>query len=203
MIGFFKRALTISVSSNTVRATELELARRSLKIASSLLGTNLATTFAELRIVNLSRAKVCIDETATMSLALAAASIATELALKPYEVQHHAAMVMARGGVAEMATGEGKTIAVAMAAASIAAAGRSVHVATADAYLAARDHALMKPVFQRLGLQSGLVEHAASTALKKTAYQCDITYGTADTFAFDYLSDWSIGQSMKQPDVRD
>ena len=55
MIGFFKRALTTSVSSNTVRANELELARRSLKIASSLLGTNLATTLAELRIVNLSR----------------------------------------------------------------------------------------------------------------------------------------------------
>ena len=76
-----------------------------------------------------------------------------------------------------------------MAATAIAATGRSVHVATANDYLAARDQRLMQRVFKRLGIECGLVNQSAPQTQKKSAYRCDITYGTADTFAFDYLSD--------------
>ncbi len=190
MIRYFKRN----------DSPDQNIAGRSYNIAKSLLGSDLSSTFAELRIVNLSRTKVSVDETSTLSLSLAAAAITCELSIQPYEVQHFAALIMARGGVAEMATGEGKTVAVAMAAAAIAATGRSVHVATANDYLAARDHRLMQPVFRRLGIECGLVEHSSPASRKKSAYQCDITYGTADTFAFDYLSDsLKSRERSKQP----
>ena len=152
-------------------------------------GSDLKSVLTELRFDNLSRIKSQPELSSMMSAALAAAAISEETGLEPYQVQHHAALVMACGGVAEMATGEGKTIAVGIAAAAIAATGRSVHVATANVYLAKRDHLLMTRVFKRLGLTCGLVEHNAEHGKLKLAYDCDITYGTADTFAFNYLGD--------------
>ncbi len=168
---------------------DAELAVRSFEIASDLSEADLPSLIAELRIDALSRASSKPEHVRIMAVALAAVAMAKETKLQPYQVQHHAALVMARGGVAEMATGEGKTLAVAMAAGAIAATGRSVHVATANEYLATRDQRSMSGVFRRLGLTCGRIDHTAPIVQKRAAYACDIIYSTADAFAFDYLSD--------------
>ena len=179
MIGLFQRATL----------QDRAFAARSFDFAARLPGADLQSIFAELRIDNLSRVTTKLGQSQIMAVAMSAVAMAEETAMQPYQVQHHAAHVMAGGGVAEMATGEGKTIAVAMAASAIASTGRSVHVATANDYLAARDQRSMSGVFSRLGLTCGLIERESTDLERKIAYGCDITYGTADAFAFDYLAD--------------
>lgn len=177
-----------------------QLAARSFEIASGLQGANLSSLFAELRIVHLSKTKTPPGATPALAVAIAASALQQHTGMQPYAVQHHAAAVMARGGVAEMATGEGKTIAVAMASAAIAATGKSVHVATANEYLAARDEDLMRGVFSRLGLACNLIDSRTALAQKRMAYAGDIVYGTVDAFAFDYLRDVLVRRkSADQP----
>ncbi|MGV3483946.1 MAG: preprotein translocase subunit SecA [Planctomycetaceae bacterium] len=179
MIGLFNRN----------SGSDASLAAQSYEMASGLGGDNLASLFAELRIVHLSRTRTPSGSTSAFSIAIAAEAIYRQTGMRPYAVQHHAAMVMARGGVAEMATGEGKTVAVAMAGAALAATGKSVHISTANEYLAERDQSQMRGAFERLGLHCGLVNNRTAAGEKRAAYRGDIVYATVDTFAFDYLGD--------------
>jgi preprotein translocase subunit SecA len=111
------------------------------------------------------------------------------LGIDYYDVQILAGLALARGGIAEMATGEGKTFVAAFPAFIHALAGRGVHVMTVNSYLAERDAVLMSPLFQRLGLTLGLLRSSAEPDEKRSAYQCDITYGPGYEFGFDYLRD--------------
>jgi preprotein translocase subunit SecA len=126
---------------------------------------------------------------AARSFALIRATAAEQLGLKPYDVQLMAAWSMLRGQMVELATGEGKTLAASLAAATAALAGRMVHVITVNDYLAERDHNQLSPLYHALGLTTGLVVHGQSAADRRTAYAADIVYTSNKELVFDYLRD--------------
>jgi preprotein translocase subunit SecA len=126
---------------------------------------------------------------AARAFALIRAVSAEQLGLKPYNVQLMAAWSMLRGQMVEFATGEGKTLAASIAAATAALAGRMVHVVTVNDYLAERDHAQMTPVYHALGLTTGLIVHGMSPAERNAAYAADIVYTSNKELVFDYLRD--------------
>lgn len=107
----------------------------------------------------------------------------------PYIVQVMGAICLNSGDVAAMATGEGKTLASTMPAVLNAITHKSVHIATANEYLAKRDFDEMRRVYNFLGLSVGVVYSGQDIPEKQQAYSCDITYGTGSEFGFDYLRD--------------
>jgi preprotein translocase subunit SecA len=111
------------------------------------------------------------------------------LGLRPFDVQIVAALALHRGAIVEMQTGEGKTLAAVMPAALNALTGRGVHVLTFNDYLARRDAEWMGPVYARLGLTVGFVQHGMAPAERRRAYLADVTYVTAKEAGFDHLRD--------------
>ncbi|NBI09175.1 preprotein translocase subunit SecA [Colidextribacter sp. OB.20] len=111
------------------------------------------------------------------------------LGLRPYRVQVVGGIVLHQGRIAEMKTGEGKTLVATLPAYLNALAGKGVHIVTVNDYLAKRDSEWMGKVFRFMGLTVGLVIHGVVGEEKKAAYQADITYGTNNEFGFDYLRD--------------
>ena len=111
------------------------------------------------------------------------------IGLRPYRVQVVGGIVLHQGRIAEMKTGEGKTLVATLPAYLNALAGKGVHVITVNDYLAKRDSEWMGKVFRFMGLTVGLVIHGVMGEAKKAAYQADITYGTNNEFGFDYLRD--------------
>lgn len=106
-----------------------------------------------------------------------------------HDNQIHAGWVMLNGMVAEMDTGEGKTLAISLAAATAALAGAPTHVLTVNDYLAERDATTVVPLFRALGLRVGVVTGGMGPVARRAAYACDVTYCTAKELAFDYLRD--------------
>ena len=123
------------------------------------------------------------------AIAIAAAAMAQVLGLRPHRQQLMAARALADQRLVEMDTGEGKTAAVALAAAAAALAGTPVHVVTANDYLAQRDAEELACFYRRLGLSVGAVTQAMDLQARRGAYAADITYCTAKELAFDYLRD--------------
>ncbi|MBI3318580.1 MAG: preprotein translocase subunit SecA [Candidatus Omnitrophica bacterium] len=111
------------------------------------------------------------------------------VSMRHFDVQLVGGMVLHQGKIAEMATGEGKTLVATLAATLNALLGRGVHIVTVNDYLAKRDRNWMGPVYEGLGLTVGVIQHAMGPAERKAAYGCDITYGTNNEFGFDYLRD--------------
>ncbi|MBQ9099667.1 MAG: preprotein translocase subunit SecA [Clostridia bacterium] len=111
------------------------------------------------------------------------------LGKRPFYVQLLGAIILHQGRIAEMKTGEGKTLVATMPAYLNALAGEGVHVVTVNDYLARRDSEEMGRVYSFMGLSTGLVVHGLSPAEKQAAYAADITYGTNNEFGFDYLRD--------------
>ena len=124
-----------------------------------------------------------------LALALAQEAATRSLGLSPFPVQVMAAAVLFDGVIAEMKTGEGKTLAIALAAAVAACSYKSVHIATPNPYLATRDCGSMRPFYEALGFTVGVTLPGQSTHDKKAAYACNITYGVHSELAFDYLRD--------------
>ncbi len=126
-------------------------------------------------------------------LSLAAAgvieAIRQTLQMDLFDVQLHAGIVVSCGAVAEMQTGEGKTLSAILPAYVHALAARGVHIATPNSYLAGRDHDKVSPAFERLGMTTGLLVDDATPEQTRAAYQADITYGPGHAFGFDYLRD--------------
>ncbi len=111
------------------------------------------------------------------------------LGLRHYDVQMIGAMVLNDGKIAEMRTGEGKTLVATLPAYLNALTGGGVHVVTVNDYLARRDADWMRPVFEALGMTVGVSVPGMAPPAKRAAYACDITYGTNNEFGFDYLRD--------------
>ena len=111
------------------------------------------------------------------------------LGMKPYRVQLIGGIILHQGRIAEMKTGEGKTLVATLPAYLNALAGEGVHIVTVNDYLAKRDSEWMGKVYRFMGLTVGLVIHDVPPAQRKAAYQADITYGTNNEFGFDYLRD--------------
>ena len=111
------------------------------------------------------------------------------LGKRPFRVQLIGGIILHQGRIAEMKTGEGKTLVATMPAYLNALSGKGVHVVTVNDYLARRDSEEMGRVYEFMGLSTGLVVHGISPDDKKAAYNADITYGTNNEFGFDYLRD--------------
>ena len=111
------------------------------------------------------------------------------LGMKPYSVQIIGGIVLHRACIAEMQTGEGKTLVATMPTYLNALTGEGVHVVTVNDYLARRDSEWMGKVYRFLGLTVGLVVHGGEAGDRKKAYEADVTYGTNNEFGFDYLRD--------------
>jgi len=109
--------------------------------------------------------------------------------MRPFDVQLIGGVVLHQGKIAEMATGEGKTLVATMPAYLNALGGNSVHVVTVNDYLAKRDRYWMGEIYEFLGLKVGLIQHDMAIDERKKAYEADITYGTNNEFGFDYLRD--------------
>ena len=109
------------------------------------------------------------------------------LGLRHFDVQMIGGIVLHEGRIAEMRTGEGKTLVATLPVYLNALSGLGVHVVTVNDYLAKRDADWMKPIYQMLGLTVGVIQSGQSTEEKKAAYNSDITYGTNNEFGFDYL----------------
>ena len=111
------------------------------------------------------------------------------LRLRHFDVQFIGGIALHQGKIAEMRTGEGKTLMSTLAAYLNALPGEGVHVVTVNEYLAQRDADWMGPIYRFLGLTVGVIRNAQDSAEKRAAYACDITYGTNNEFGFDYLRD--------------
>ena len=111
------------------------------------------------------------------------------LGKRPFRVQLMGGIILHQGRIAEMKTGEGKTLVATMPAYLNALAGKGVHIVTVNDYLARRDSEEMGKVYAFLGLKTGLIVHGQSPAEKQAAYAADITYGTNNEIGFDYLRD--------------
>jgi preprotein translocase subunit SecA len=111
------------------------------------------------------------------------------LGMRAFDVQLAAGVVMFEGALCELATGEGKTLTAAFPVFLRALAGRGVHVATVNDYLAKRDAELMGPVYQALGLSVGFLQQKMEDTERQAIYRKDVTYGTASEFGFDFLRD--------------
>jgi preprotein translocase subunit SecA len=111
------------------------------------------------------------------------------IGLEHYDVQMLGGIVLFRGGIAEMETGEGKTLTATLPLYLRALSGKGCHLATVNDYLARRDAEWMGPIYRLLGLTVGVIETQMPQAERRKSYACDITYGTAKEFGFDFLRD--------------
>ena len=124
------------------------------------------------------------------------------LEMRHFDVQLLGGMVLHSGKIAEMKTGEGKTLVATLAAYLNALSGKGVHVVTVNDYLARRDSEWMGRIYRFLGMTVGVIQHEMRDPERQAAYACDITYGTNNEFGFDYLRDnmkFDISQFVQRP----
>ena len=121
----------------------------------------------------------------------------------PFDVQLIGGIVLHRGGIAEMATGEGKTLVATMPLYLNALTGRNCQLVTVNDYLALRDSMWMGQIYTFLGLTVGCLQNMQDPETRKAQYACDITYGTNSEFGFDYLRDMGMANSADQIVQRD
>ncbi|MBN1891532.1 MAG: preprotein translocase subunit SecA [Clostridiales bacterium] len=119
------------------------------------------------------------------------------LGMKPYKVQLVGGIILHQGRIAEMKTGEGKTLVATMPVYLNALTGKGVHIVTVNDYLAKRDSEWMGKIYKYLGLSVGLIVHDLSNEQRRISYSSDITYGTNNEFGFDYLRDNMVDRKSK------
>ena len=132
---------------------------------------------------------VSLDEILPKAFALAREASKRVLGERPYDTQIMGSIVLHSGRLAELKTGEGKTLMTVAAAYLNALTGKGVHVVTVNDYLAERDANWMRPVYEYLGVSVGIIVASMDNDARKKAYNCDITYGTNNELGFDYLRD--------------
>src|SRR5881409_988604 len=130
-----------------------------------------------------------LDELIPEAFATVREAAKRTLGQRHFDVQLIGGMVLHEGDIAEMKTGEGKTLVATLAVYLNALAGKGVHVVTVNDYLARRDSAWMGQIYKFLGLTVGVIVHGLDDEQRKTAYDCDVTYGTNNELGFDYLRD--------------
>src|SRR5579862_4834287 len=130
-----------------------------------------------------------LDEILPEAFALCREAGRRTLNMRHFDVQLIGGMVLHEGRIAEMKTGEGKTLVATLPAYLNALEGKGVHLVTVNDYLARRDAAWMGPIYRLLGLSVGVIVHDLSDEERRAAYGCDLTYGTNNEYGFDYLRD--------------
>ncbi len=138
-----------------------------------------------------------LDEVLPEAFALAREAARRTLGMRHFDVQLIGGMALHEGKIAEMRTGEGKTLVATLPAYLNALSGKGVHIVTVNEYLARRDAEWMGPVYEALGLTYGVIQSGQEPADKRAAYAADITYGTNNEFGFDYLRD-NLAFSLEQ-----
>jgi len=130
-----------------------------------------------------------LDDILVEAFALCREAGRRTLNMRHFDVQLIGGMVLHEGKIAEMKTGEGKTLVATLPVYLNALEGKGVHVVTVNDYLAKRDAAWMGPIYRLLGLSVGVIVHDLDDQERRAAYNCDVTYGTNNEFGFDYLRD--------------
>lgn len=140
------------------------------------------------------------DELLPFYFALVREAAKRAVGMRHFDVQILGGIVLHKNKIAEMVTGEGKTLVATLAASLNALAGKGVHIVTVNDYLAKRDSEWMGPIYRYLGLSVGVIQQEMGKQERKAAYDCDITYGTNNEFGFDYLRDNMVNnlESMVQ-----
>ena len=136
-----------------------------------------------------------LDDILPEAFAVAREAAHRVLSERPYDVQLIGGVALHQGKIAEMRTGEGKTLAATLPVYLNALSGKGVHVVTVNDYLAKRDSEWMGQIYQFLGLSVGVILHDKSPEERREAYNADITYGTNNEFGFDYLRDNMAGST--------
>src|SRR3954465_4788012 len=138
-----------------------------------------------------------LDELLPESFALTREAAKRTLEQRHFDVQLIGGMVLHDGSIAEMKTGEGKTLTATLPAVLNSLPGKGVHIVTVNDYLARRDAEWMRPVYELLGVSVGVLQSEESDELKHAAYAADVTYGTNSEFGFDYLRD-NLAMSIEE-----
>src|SRR6185436_9781821 len=139
----------------------------------------------------------CLDDILVEAFAVVREASRRSTGMRHFDVQLIGGMVLHRGTIAEMKTGEGKTLVATLPAYLNAIANRGVHVVTVNDYLAKRDSEWMGQIYRFLGLTVGCIQHHLSDLERRAAYACDVTYGTNNELGFDYLRD-NMKYSMEE-----
>ena len=141
------------------------------------------------RLIELARKGTSLDKLLVEAYALVRETARRTVGMRPFDVQVIAGIVMHQGKLAEMNSGEGKTLVAVLPAYLNALSGKGVHIHTFNDYLARRDAAWMGPIYGFLGLSVGCIQEGMLQSERKKAYNCDITYSTAKEAGFDFLRD--------------
>ncbi len=120
------------------------------------------------------------------------------LGMRHYDVQLLAGAALVKGAILEMQTGEGKTLVATLPLVLYSLAGKGAHLATVNDYLARRDAEWMEPIYEALGLKVGIIESQMDFDSRRKAYACDVTYGTAKEFGFDFLKDRLMSREINE-----
>ncbi|MEA2560819.1 MAG: preprotein translocase subunit SecA, partial [Acidobacteriota bacterium] len=143
-----------------------------------------------------------LDDLLVPAFAVAREAAWRTLGMRPYDVQLMGGIILHRGRISEMKTGEGKTLVATLPVYLNALEGKGVHVVTVNDYLAKRDSDWMGRVYRFLGMSVGVIQHDMPDGDRKAAYSADITYGTNNEFGFDYLRDnmkYERSQMVQRP----
>src|SRR3984893_6082769 len=135
------------------------------------------------------REQVILDELLPEAFATVREASLRSTGMRHFDVQLIGGLVLHKGKIAEMRTGEGKTLVATLPSYLNALTGRGVHVVTVNDYLASRDAEWMGQIYKFLGMTVGVIQHDLNDAERQVAYAADITYGTNNEFGFDYLRD--------------
>src|SRR5690606_37566969 len=130
-----------------------------------------------------------VDQTLPEAFATVREASRRVLSMRHFDVQLIGGMALHEGRIAEMRTGEGKTLVSTLPAYLRALTGGGVHIVTVNDYLASRDAKWMSPVYEFLGMTVGVIQSMQPSELKRAAYHSDVTYGTNNEYGFDYLRD--------------
>ena len=130
-----------------------------------------------------------VDDLLVPAFAVVREAARRTLGMRPFDVQLTGGMILHEGAIAEMKTGEGKTLVATLPVYLNALSGKGVHVVTVNDYLASRDAAIMGRLYGFLGLTTGVIVHGLDDEQRRAAYACDITYATNNELGFDYLRD--------------
>ena len=198
LIGNWRRApwrnRQLSASAKRIDQIRLDL--------TELNDSQLAQKLTELHRSRRRNSEAGKDSLLEKGLAILAVAAHRELRLIPYQVQLMAAAALCRGHLTEVDTGEGKTLAIALAAAYQAMSGKPCHVITANEYLANRDATYLKSFYRRAGLTVGCVAGGISDPERRKAYRCNVTYTTAKEVSADFLRDRLRLQGMENSGPR-
>ncbi len=183
------------VRANT---SEEDLQRWTEEIKNTLKGKDVEETFEFLDgIIHEAFARVKYACKLLLGKTWEVTGIPTEWNMVPYDVQLMGAIALHEGKIAEMATGEGKTLVATLPLYLNALSGRGVHLITVNDYLARRDREWMGKLYETLGLTVGVIQQGMEPSERRKQYLCDVTYGTNSEFGFDYLRD-NMAVSVEQ-----